>query len=265
MGCGASKQSGDKVSSGGGAKEVMLRADGSVRTLDAEAQRMQELKAQESAARLAAMMKELGLGMESYKLVDDKGLVAALQRQWYGATIEISEEQFTPYLQATLAVAAADGLAGDEARWLKARTLLLGLTPAQSAELLQFDCRAASIEPCLDKIKAVRPTGSQVANGVQRLLLYDGLTMASQDGFSLDERVRASRAAEILALDELTEVEPLKELVAAEEMLQKRKATFFSDEEAAEATAAAALDRRSAMQVLTYGAVLPLTTEMEQR
>jgi hypothetical protein len=252
MGCGASKQSGDKVSSGGGAKEVMLRADGSVRTLDAEAQRMQELKAQESAARLAAMMKELGLGMESYKLVDDKGLVAALQRQWYGATIEISEEQFTPYLQATLAVAAADGLAGDEARWLKARTLLLGLTPAQSAELLQFDCRAAS-------------TGSQVANGVQRLLLYDGLTMASQDGFSLDERVRASRAAEILALDELTEVEPLKELVAAEEMLQKRKATFFSDEEAAEATAAAALDRRSAMQVLTYGAVLPLTTEMEQR
>ena len=56
--------------------EIMLRADGTVRTLTDEQSKAQMLKAQESAKRLADMMAELGLqeGGE-YKLIGDTALV----------------------------------------------------------------------------------------------------------------------------------------------------------------------------------------------
>lgn len=256
-------------------EETMLRADGTVRTLSPEAKKAQELKAQESATRLAAMMKELGMDQPkdepAYVARSDKALIAALQRQWYGTTLEMSAELFTPYLQATLCVAAADGLASDEARWLRARTLLLGLTPEQSAELLEFDTRANSIEPILEKVKGVKPAGAggggaarPLQDAVQRLLFYDGLTMAAQDGFSLDERMRAGRAAELLGLaDEV--VERLKAVVAAEEQLQQRKAALFADAEARAGRRQSRADgqKRAAMQSLAYGAELPLDADLE--
>ena len=214
-----------KVSPTGG--EVMLRADGTVRTLTDEQSKAQMLKAQESAKRLAEMMAELGLQEGGdYKLIGDTALVAALQRQWYGATLDLSGDLITPYLQATLMVAAADGLAAEEATWLRARTLLLGLTPAQANQLMQYDTSFQNLEPVLKKLRE----GSSATGLIGRYIFYDGLTMAAQDGISLDERVRAGRAAEILGLSE-GESEEVKEVVEAEEMLRQRKAALFLPDE----------------------------------
>lgn len=62
------------------AGEIMLRADGTVRTISDDQLKAQELKAQESAKRLAEMMAELGLGGD-YKLTTDSKLLSALQRR----------------------------------------------------------------------------------------------------------------------------------------------------------------------------------------
>ena len=253
----------------------MLRADGTVRQLNTDQEKAQQLKAMESAKRLADMMAELGLGGD-IQMTDDKTLVAALQRQWYTTTLEITSDVFGPFLQATLMVAAADGLASDESKWLKARTLLLGLSEAQTNQLLQFDCSSVSMAEVLAKCKAVKPTGSRAdstVNYLSRLIFYDGLTMAAQDGLSLDERVRASMAAEQLGLTE-DEQDDVKDIVDAEEKLLQRKEVVFrasAEEDAAAAAAAAggeddgAANKRAAMQVLAYGAPIILDAELEAK
>ena len=81
MGCAGSvpnKTAPDSAKQGETKGDIMLRADGTVRELNAEQDKAQKLKAQQSAARLAAMMAELGLGDE-YKLPSDQALVGALQ------------------------------------------------------------------------------------------------------------------------------------------------------------------------------------------
>jgi len=252
----------------------MLRADGTVRQLNTDQEKAQQLKAMESAKRLADMMAELGLGGD-IQMTDDKTLVAALQRQWYTTTLEITSDVFGPFLQATLMVAAADGLASDESKWLKARTLLLGLSEAQTNQLLQFDCSSVSMAEVLATCKAVKPTGSRAdstVNYLSRLIFYDGLTMAAQDGLSLDERVRASMAAEQLGLTE-DEQDDVKDIVDAEEKLLQRKEVVFrasAEEDAAAAAAAGgeddgAANKRAAMQVLAYGAPIILDAELEAK
>lgn len=277
MGCGPSvatsvKENGSRTKSGGGA-DIMLRADGTVRQLNDEQDQAQKLKAQQSAARLAAMMAELGLGDE-YTIMSDTALLGALQRQWYSTTLELAADMFTPFLQATLMVAAADGLASDESRWLKARTLLLGLSEAQTNQLLQFDCGSNSMKDVLSKIHENHLTSTNStdsANPLRRLIFYDGLTMASADGFSLDERVRASSAATLLGLTE-SEQDDIQSLVADEDANRHRKVELFTSDEtdattdatadAADGTSSAG-GRRAAMQQLVYGVTISLDAELE--
>ena len=76
----------------------------------------------------------------------------------------------------------------------------------------------------VDVIHRTCATGSRAdstVNYLSRLIFYDGLTMAAQDGLSLDERVRASMAAEQLGLGEDLLVEELR-LAALEPRLRRR-------------------------------------------
>ena len=67
-------------------------------------------------------------------------------------------------------VAAADGLAAEEATWLRARTLLLGLTPAQANQLMQYDTSFQNLEPVLKKLRE----GSSATGLIGRYIFYDG-------------------------------------------------------------------------------------------
>ena len=228
----------------------------------------QELKAQESAKRIAEMMAELGIdpagGSGSFRKALNKKLIAALQRQWYGCALGMPEELFTPYLKATVALAAADGLDVSETKWCRNRTMLLGLSPQQSTELLSFDYRAAAIEPILESLGVEKPSGEYL----RRLIFYDACTMASQDGFSLDEKVRSIKAAELLKISE-RQKDDIQDMVAEEEQLQKRKAALFEglarpvgrDRE----NRPDAQLKRAAMQRLCYGVEVPLNEQLEQR
>ena len=137
------------------------------------------------------------------------------------------------------------------------------------------------------------------------MVYYDAVTMACQDGFTLDERVRAMRAAQLLGLTDDIRLD-LEELCEAEDALRKRKIRYFGviedeDPEAENDAVAARLDaaaaaaaerqrqdvdadvtfhgglgtltaqvpvsrqRRDALQRLVYGTVIPIDPEIEKR
>ena len=263
------------------------------------------LKAQESAARLAAMMAELGLeGNNSnkieYEVQDDSNMIRALQRQWYGCVHDIPREHYSLFLQATLCIASVDGVDPAEASWLKARTLLLGLNEFQRNRLLAQPLRSDT-----DCVTAIEKLRKQTAKAVSQMVYYDAVTMACQDGFTLDERVRAMRAAQLLGLTDDIRLD-LEELCEAENALRKRKIRYFGviedeDPEAESDAVAARLDaaaaaaaerqrqdvdadvtfhgglgtltaqvpvsrqRRDALQRLVYGTVIPIDPEIEKR
>ena len=266
MGCGPSK------GGGGGGPRMSPQEE--------ERQRQWEIKAQESQARLQAMMAELGIDKEKEEEVsvsDDVSLIAALQRQWYGTELDVPVDSYSLYLQATLCIASADGLDPIEASWLKARTLLLGISEIQRNRLLASDFRGdRTAAPILEKLR------ESSSNEIARLVYYDALTLATQDGFTLDERVRASRSATILGLSEEMRIQ-IEELVEKEDALRKRKINYFGDfgdagpggdapspwarrsKPGAIGQGAVDRHRRDAMQRLVYGVVLPLDPELERR
>ena len=265
-------------------------------------QRQINLKAQESAARLQAMMAELGIQENGqkieYEVQDDSKLIAALQRQWYGCAHDIPKEHYSLYLQATLCVASVDGVDPAEASWLKARTLLLGLNEIQRNRLLSQPLRSDSA--CVTAIEKLR---EQTTKAVSQMVYYDAVTMACQDGFTLDERVRAMRAAQLLGLTDDVRLD-VEALCEAEDALRKRKIRYFGfipdDDPEAEAEMAAAVgavfqpkdnqqqdvdndvtihgglgtlsaqvpvsrQRRDALQRLVYGTVIPIDPDIEKR
>ena len=225
-------------------------------------QREFRLKAEESAKRLAAMKAEIEAervaAQSSFVKAAGTPLVAALQRQWYGITLPMAKDQYQPFLRATMSVAAADHVNETEGRWIRDRTLLLGLNEEQVQTLFKFDYRMKSVEQLLKTFNEAdegvangsghaaptmgTPVATQdkgaVTNGnshaapaspfnIRRVILYDALTMASQDMYTLDERARASSVAELLRLGE-EELEEIKAIVSAEDELRRRKQELFA-------------------------------------
>jgi len=61
---------------------------------------------------------------------------------------------------------------------------------------------------------------------VAKVMLYDAVTMASQDGYSNEEKERSAKAASILGIDD-EDREELELLVAEERKLLTRKHQLF--------------------------------------
>ena len=109
------------------------------------------LRAQESAARLAAMMKEIEeekaneKGVFSKAVTDQPLALAALQKLWYGVALKadglLHGMDYQDCLQSTKCIAAADGLTAMEAQWLRDRCVLLGLNSTQINTLFNLDAR----------------------------------------------------------------------------------------------------------------------------
>ena len=211
-------------------------------------QREYRLKAEASAARLAAVMAEIeeekAAEQAQFVNTSDASLITALQRLYYGTTIPIERQQYQPFLRATMCVAAADGVNDTEAQWMKDRLMLLGVTEERINSLFQTDFRLQSVAPLLASFteassaheKNMKPLNGDSSNcnfSLQRVILYDALTMASIDTYTLDERARATEVSELLCLSD-KEAEEIKAIVSAEEELRNRKRVLFSVEDGAE-------------------------------
>lgn len=72
------------------------------------------------------------------QVASQEKVVAALQRQWYGATLALPAAfNYQDYLQTVMCVAAGDGLDASEVQWLRDRMVLLGLEHAQIEALFK--------------------------------------------------------------------------------------------------------------------------------
>ena len=202
-------------------------------------------KAKESAARLAAMMAELGIDQDNPDAVTisrDRVRIAALQRHWYGIEpMSLSNEQYHLYLRTVLAIAAADGVNDAEKEWLRMRMDLLGLTMLQRNRMLAK--RVGGLRSVLKLFEELRDSISSSATGfsstIARLVYYDAICMASQTqvadpsegGFTLDERLRARDAASVLRLSESVRSE-IETLVDVEAALLRRRRRFLLESRA---------------------------------
>ena len=187
------------------------------------------LRAEKSAKALAEMMaeveKEKKAELAAYGTAVSADVMEALQRMWYGTTLELPADQIQPYLHATMSIAAVDKLSDAESSWVHDRTLLLGLSESQREKLLKLDFHPTTVEPIIGTLINSAADGTPI----KRLLYYDALTMATQDHLSLDEKLRGNRVAELLALseDEKSEIEGV---VSLEERIRQRKTGLFTVE-----------------------------------
>jgi hypothetical protein len=198
-----------------------------------EKAKMYRLRAEESAKRLLEMQQEIEVERERETAAlgeASSALFVALQRQWYGVTIQLPPEQFQQYLHATCSVAAADkrrfSQQASERAWLQDRMLLLGLKQEQRDRLFTLDFHLDAVEPVVEKLTSSYAS-TPLRQVLRRVLYYDALTMAMLESFSLDDTLRASRVAEMLKLSESMH-DQIKSLVEEESELRRRKQDLFA-------------------------------------
>jgi hypothetical protein len=163
-------------------RRVRQRRERGTRARQKEPLSPNELRAQESAARLEAMKLEVALELQrkeagAFDVTRHKApLVAACERLWYGTTVRIFEGQASlkPYLRAIRAVAAADRLAHSENEWIAGRMVLLGLDTKEINQLRSLDHHLQSLEPILRSIVDSLPPSS--APFIRRAIYYDAIT-----------------------------------------------------------------------------------------
>ena len=153
--------------------------------------------------------------------VANSSATAVLEQLWYGTPLRLPSDQVQPYLHATMSVAGVDKIHASEAQWLHDRTLLLGLSEHERDALFALDLHPSKVDPVIQSLLE-----QNSACALSAALFYDALTMATQDNFSLDERLRAGRVAQVLRLSD-DEAEAIESIVQQEEALRKRKQALF--------------------------------------
>lgn len=187
-----------------------------------------------SAARVEAMRREIEDEKRAKEARDfatnasNADLVKALQRLWYGSEIEMPEARYHSYLQAVMTISAVDGKVSEdtlERQWLMDRTMLLGVAQEEMERLFTLDYRLIAVTPIMLQL-----LHSGIAHAkrtrIDRIILYDSLSMASINNLSLDERVRMRESAILLGLSD-DERNDIEEMVEVERALLRRKKQLF--------------------------------------
>ena len=148
-----------------------------------------------------------------------KEMNSYLQEETYGASYEFPPEVIDLYGRAILMVAAGDGeVSDDEWRYFEARGLAMGNSPEQIAKW-KAEFREADLEADVKKL-------AELAGANSYAFLYDGIKVASVDGYSEGERKAVRRAAEYCGISETT-VARLENLCEMEEALKKLRTTLL--------------------------------------
>ena len=166
----------------------------------------------------------------------------ALHRLTYGAHVPLVEQRNEQYAASLLAVASADGkVSAAESAWLKDRIKVLELDSSLFSRFFNAietdgSLRRGSFIGSIDGIaeKAASDHGAQPGQGdaVAIAVLYDAVTMASQQGMTEVKRERSRRVAGRLGLSsELCA--GVFAIVEQESELRARKSTLFRGDEVA--------------------------------
>ena len=155
-------------------------------------------------------------------LTPEGRLHAAAHRQLYALpeNAELELDANDNYVFALLTVAGADGLSKAELRWLEERAIMSGVPSVNIEQYRKFDFSKADVEEHLERCGG---------ESVKRAMMYDAITMCSQDGYSEAERKRALQVAEKLRIDEDV-FNNIEDIAATErEMWKKKRAILWAN------------------------------------
>jgi len=165
----------------------------------------------------------VGVAENTGYLTKEGRLHAACHRQLHAHPdkhVEWELDANDHYVFALLTIAGADGFSKRELRWLEERAIMSGVPSSHIEKYRSFNFSKGDADMHLERCGG---------ESVKRAMMYDAITMCSQDGYTETERRRALQVAEKLDMDEDV-FNNIEDICATErEMFNKKRAILWAN------------------------------------